>query len=531
MAVTVTDRRTLLDNANTLTGWTGGGFGLTTTDFAESTGAVANAFNIADGPIFFTTGAINLSNTLVYVYSFNNAIQGSWTTAPNALFLGDGTDQIAFEMAGQDRRVFSHSVGPTNWQCLVLDGSQAATMNTAGETTVVAGSFAGLGLTAITQVGAYFVTLSKALGGGYNCAVDIIRYGNDGIRITGGGSGTEGDFLEIAIEDRSTAADKAHGILRELTTNVYGVQGPLTFGNSGAATESRFIDSGVVVSFEDRNVSDDKYYFNVEGNSGATNVFQLSNSTIATGGPFVSINFASGNINTLTLNAVTFESLGNAITFSNSADASGHNVTNCTFTSCGQVDPGDVGFSGNTLASSTASATGALLLDGDGTSQWSDLHFISGGTGHAIYITTPGIYSFIDFTYAGYGATGTTNAAVYNNSGGAVTINVSGGDNPTYHNGASATTTVVNSVDYTVSGMVVGSELTIVRLSDEEALFHVESTASGSEIYSHDGTTTPVDVLVHHLDYVPVAISDTLGDSNQSLLVQQQLDRFYFNPV
>ncbi|WP_371077832.1 hypothetical protein, partial [Salmonella enterica] len=47
----------------------------------------------------------------------------------------------------------------------------------------------------------------------------------------------------------------------------------------------------------------------------------------------------------------------------------------------------------------------------------------SASTGHAIEITTPGTYSFSGNVFSGYGATGSTSAAIYNNSGGAVTLN------------------------------------------------------------------------------------------------------------
>ena len=122
MAVTITDRRTTIDNAQTTTGWTGAGFGTTTTDVAENT-AVAAAFNM-------------------YVWLINNALQNSWTTGATALLIGDGTDQIAFHIAGGDRFAFRHLEGPVNWNSCVLDGGQASAKNSAGETTAVAGSFA-----------------------------------------------------------------------------------------------------------------------------------------------------------------------------------------------------------------------------------------------------------------------------------------------------------------------------------------------------------------------------------------------------
>jgi hypothetical protein len=524
MAVTVTDRRNIIDQADSTTNWTGAGFGTTTSDIAEAGAAVADGLNIATGQIYYTlpSGTIDLSNTLVYAYSFNNALQLSWTTGPHALMLGDGTDQIAFHMAGQDRRVFSHSDGPVNWQSLVLDGSQASTMNSAGETTVISGSFAALDLTNITQVGSHFITQSKALGGGYNVAVDILRYGNDGIRVTGGTSGDTGKFSEIVTEDRSTADLKGHGVIRELTTGVFGIQSPITFGDSGGLADTYFNDTGIILTYEDRNISNDKYYFNVEGIGGQTNSFVLTNSTIASAGPFVTCNFAGGNVNTLTLNGVTFSALGNGITFSNGADATGHTVTNCTFDGCGQIDPGDVTFTNNAI-NNTTDANGGLLIDADGTSNISDLSFTSDGTGHAIYITATGTYTFTNFTYSGYGSTGTTDAAIYNDSGGSVTINVSGGDTPTYRNGSGASTTIVSSVPVQVhvvdksNNDIQNAQTAVYLSSDGTEVMNADTNASGIASTTFGGTT-PADVYIRvrksstgDTKYVPNSTTGTIA--------------------
>jgi len=375
MAVTVTDRRTTVIAAENTTNWSGAGYGTTSTS-AEGTNAVAESLASTTGQTYYTqpTGSVNLGTspgTLVYIWSFNNALQDAWDASPppNALLLGDGTDRIGFDMAGADRRVFNHLQGPTGldvngWQCLVLDTGQASAMNSAGNTYVVAGSFAGLNFAAITQWGVSFNTNSKALGGGYNVAVDIIRHGNDGIRVTGGGSGTQGNFSEIAIEDRSRTAGKAHGILRELTTGVYGCQGPLTFGDSGAATTNYFEDSGVVLAFENRNISDGKYYLNVEGNGTGTNSFVLTGSTISTGGPTVKMDLSGGNLNVLTLNTVVFASLGGVILFSANADASGHTVNDCTFEACDKITVGAVDFRNNTISNSVATDYAATSTDG-----------------------------------------------------------------------------------------------------------------------------------------------------------------------
>lgn len=539
MTVSITDRRTIIDDAESTTGWTGVGFGTTSSDVAEQTNAVAEAINIGNAAMYYTDGtSTDLSTspgTLVYVYAFNNALQPAWDNSPPpmALLLGDGTDRIAFDMAGSDRRVFNHLDGPTNWQCLVLDTADATAMNSAGNTYVDAGSFAGLNFAAITQWGARYLTQSKALGGGYNVATDIIRYGNDGIRITDGTSGAEGTFSELAIADRSTADGAAHGIFRELNPVSFGCQGPLTFGDSGAATESRFIDSGVTVAFEDRNIANDKYYFNIEGNSGTTNVFELRSSTITTAGPFVSMNMAGGNIDTLIFDSVSFVNLGNGITFSNSADATGHSVTQCTFDGCGRIDPGDVTFSSITIQNSN-DATGAVLLDDDGAGNWSDLGFI-GGTGHGILIDSTGTYTFNNISFSGFGATDSTLAAVYNNSGGAVTINISGGDSPTVRNGSGASTTVLATTNVTISNLKDNTEVRIYETGTTTVVDGIENATDGSpddrSFTFSDEQNDVVDIVIHSLNYKwQKIVGFTIPSSATNLPIQQEFDRNYANP-
>lgn len=542
MAVTVTDTRTTITEADSATGWTiGGGGTYGTSVYAEATGSIISTLNIATGQIYFTTTGRDVSNMLVYVWADNFALKDVWTAAnpPTALHLGDGTNRISFKMSGSNRKVFAHlasdSTMTVDWECLVLDGSQASTMNTAGLTTVRAGSFAGLNLASITQFGVDFTTLSKGLGGGTNVAVDAIRIGNDGLVITGGTTSDRGTFLEIVNEDKSTATAKALGIIREYTTDLYGLQGPLTFGSSTTGT-SWFEDSNVTLVFENRDIGNDKYYLKVVSNSVGGANFILRNSTVATAGPYVTIDCSAAYIDTLTITNCTFRNLGNSITFSNGAQASTHTVTDNVFDTCGQIDPGDVIFQNNSISNTTASTTGALLLDADGTSNWSDLNFISGGTGHAIYITATGTYTFDNFTYSGYGSTGTTNAVIYNNSGGAVTINVSGGDVPTYRNGAGASTTVVASVPIavtvidTATNPIQNAQVAIYLSSDNSQVVNQDTDVNG-EVNSSFSGTTPANIYVRvrksstgDTKYIPASTTGSITSSGFAITITLRED-------
>ena len=155
------------------------------------------------------------------------------------------------------------------------------------------------------------------------------------------------------------------------------------------------------------------------------------------------------------------------------------------------------------------------------------------GTGHAIYITQAGEYDFNDFSYNNYGATGTTDAVVYNNSGGDVSIYVLGGDLPTYRNGVSSTTNIVVSISLTLNSIIENSEVTIVRTSDREILYNVENVGpSGSVTYSY-GTAEAgetVDILVFNIQYEAYALEYILGGSDSTIPITQRFDRVYSNP-
>ena len=103
-----------------------------------------------------------------------------------------------------------------------------------------------------------------------------------------------------------------------------------------------------------------------------------------------------------------------------------------------------------------------------------DTAFTSAGTGHAIEITTPGVYDFTGNSFTGYGADTTTDAAIYNNSGGAVELIIpTGDDTPTVRNGAGASTTITqptNNQSVTLTGGVANSRVQLYDLTSNTEL-------------------------------------------------------------
>ena len=154
--------------------------------------------------------------------------------------------------------------------------------------------------------------------------------------------------------------------------------------------------------------------------------------------------------------------------------------------------------------------------------------FTSGGTGHAIEINTAGTYTFPGNTFTGYGANDSTDAAIFNNSGGVVTLNVTNsGGTPTVRNGTGATTNVSSAISLTLTGLQVGSDIVILDAGLTTIRVQVDSHPSNTYIYNF---TAPgnVDIGVIKQGYVVSYIRGfALPLANTSIPITQTFDRNY----
>jgi hypothetical protein len=120
---------------------------------------------------------------------------------------------------------------------------------------------------------------------------------------------------------------------------------------------------------------------------------------------------------------------------------------------------------------------------------------------------------------------------VYNNSGGAVTLNITGGGGtPTVRNGTGASTTVSNSVSIVLENVVSGSAYRIELASDGTEID--SGTATGGDITAsieYPGTPTAINVIVRKSSadpkYKPFRTGATLTASGANVFVNQVLDR------
>jgi len=153
----------------------------------------------------------------------------------------------------------------------------------------------------------------------------------------------------------------------------------------------------------------------------------------------------------------------------------------------------------------------------------------SGSTGHAIRITTAGTYDLVGNTFTGFGANTTNFAAIFNDSAGAVTINISGGGStPTYRNGASATTTINNVITLTLIGLVTGSDIVILNAGTETERVNIDANGATTYNYQYSIAAENIDIGVFKAGYVPFYIRGyTLGATDGSLPTAQVIDRNY----
>jgi hypothetical protein len=235
---------------------------------------------------------------------------------------------------------------------------------------------------------------------------------------------------------------------------------------------------------------------------------------------------------TINLTSCTFTGLG-TLSFKSLST-----ILTTTFRDCDLVTQGNATFTGCTFDKARSSS--AILSDNP--TKITNCSFTSDGTGHGIEINTAGTYDFTGNTFIGYSTTspgsnptantGSTDAMVYNNSGGAVTINLLSGTNITVRNGAGATTTVVSgNKTVTITGLKNPSEVRVFDqgTTTERSGTGAESVTSGSHSFTLPSGTA-VDIAILSLGYQNLRILNFSTSSDTSIPISQVLDRQYLNP-
>ena len=320
---------------------------------------------------------------------------------------------------------------------------------------IAAGSWSLTGnptqLSNITQAGGGLQSIVSIMGSFNNVQIDQLTIGL-GARVDAGTTGAPNTFETVRAQDEDTSK---WGWWSSVLGAIVG-KGKLYIGPATGTATSVFIDADFSILFADELVASDFYEINTRGaNTDVTwtrGSLSAANPAIARWGLTVQSDTGtftddSGiwkGAGALVLNAnSTLE--GTVLIDCNVLTQNGATISNCKI-----------------LEANTSDGLAFIMSDDPGLITGCDFVF---SDGHAVEITAPGTYSWTNNTNSGYGADGTNDALIYNNSGGAVILNVSGGDTPTVRNGAGASTTVNNTVTFTMTNVVSGSQLYVEAIA------------------------------------------------------------------
>ena len=378
-----------------------------------------------------------------------------------------------------------------------------------------------------------------------NVALDAIDHFpiGSGLTLTGGdGVDADGTFADFITSDEGTSTNR-WGIVATRDGILY-VNGTLSIGS---ATATVFTDSNRVLVFPDG-----RFGVGFQGLkfSLANAISQFSISSCVFNGRGVQKTNDTRPDYTVTSTTGLASSFTNCTFngFRNITLTSKVTVTGCAFLSGLRLTQAGATITSCTFQTATTAAGVALILSDD-PSKISDSTFTRAGSevGHAIEITTPGTYALTGVTLTGYAGTpgsnatpssGDTSAAIYNNSGGAVTLNVSGGSTPSVRNGAGATTTVASTVTVTVSPVADGTEVRAYEYVSPGVVgaeySGTESSTGGAVALSvPSGVAVTIVVLgpvTGSTRYVPIRLENRTFSVSQTLNPGQQVDRNFSNP-
>lgn len=354
-----------------------------------------------------------------------------------------------------------------------------------------------------------------------NFGVDVC-YKGTGFYITAGDSTTPATFSgSAAINDSQS---NRYGVMQR-QDGAYLFQGRFVVGQnaSAVATQAYFKDSNATVTILDTPHSlTDFTQIRVDHSSSYFELNDSSFNSIGTNnrGRLVFLN----SLTTGSINGCSFSNFGTTVLNSNvTADG-------CTWRGSDSVTQSGSLISDCVFDKIIASSS----LISNNVSRVTNCSFVSDGSNHAIQCIVTGTFDMTGMSFTGYATTSgsTGNESFYNNSGGLVTLNIISGDVPTVRDGTSASTVLVtNTYQIALTGLIAGTEVRIYNSTTGAELAGIESsTTSFSYSYTYS-VDIPIYIVIFNVEYRDIRLVNlTLSSQNQSIPVQQQVDRVYLNP-
>lgn len=531
-AVSVSANNTRVEDAESATGWTsigGGAGGAAEGSFPYQGANLYNRKVTGNTGFYYAPTAdggsaqdmTSAAKTAWMVKAIVTDYGGLNSTQGLEVRIGSGTGAYyVYEIAGSNANIASLQSYPATGGFIIIPIDP----NIAGWRESTTGS---PNLTT-TNYFALVANFTSSTAKSENVGLDAIDLGTGLTLIGGDGADPDGEFQDFVDTDQGVTSNRWG--YATASRGVISLFGMMTIGSSSATV---FTDNASKVLFPNGLFAPGYSGVTVDLQNASTNVTigcqltGLGSTTTSDTRPDYTVTGTSGS-HTLTGVLENFRN----VTLTSACTVSG-----------AVIEAADVTVSTATISDTefrTNTASGVAMINDFSASDMSGCIFTQVGSGHAIEITTPGTYTFNNLLFDSFGADGTTSAAVYNNSGGSVTINVSGGgDTPTVRNGTGASTTISNTINVTLAGLPTGG--VEVRIYDDTGT--PGSPVAGTEIAGNENVTSGSfsfsdsannNVIIVVFDTVNtregVYLQYTIPTSDASIPFTLLADRNYLNP-
>lgn len=556
MANQITDNRTQLADADNITdgisgSWTGStSVAQDTTTFIEGAGSITEQMTNSERTILWNAGTtVNLNGQHIYIW-VNCGVVG--------LLLAKASGGFKIRFAGPTvTNYFDAWVGGNDdWPNSVAGGWVQFVLDvTATRASAVAAGHTGgtpPADTAIQHIGVAATTsaMTKVADNTWVDAIWRLPASTPGIIIEGRNAGT----TPWSVSDIFTQLGISAGSFRPGAGGSWVCNTPVQIGINDTTTHE-FSDTNELILWDNQEfVGTTLYGISALGNAGGTTNVTLGvksgsgdSATGAQGLTFQAaaagvrfyMDFDDPNIDSIGLYGCTFKH-GSDFQLDDAAVES----ISCLFLDCTSAAVSNSRFQRNQIVDPNVTS-GVAFVTTDDFSDIKYCDFQSSGNGHAIELlaTSPIISPQADLgnVFTGYSASPETDAAIYNNTGNAITVNVTDAATPSHRNGAGASTTFSNNISVTITGLQPNSEVRVYYAEDFTSPYDtteiagVENVGSPTEFQFSAPAGTVVDIVVFHRDYVLPPNNRiknyTVPTSSTEFPVSQIPDRNFSNPV
>lgn len=550
MANQATDNRTNVSTGETATGWENiGGTALavdTEISYDTYTGSIGLYSTTTRDGIFYNNGATGLfsSGDTAYLLINCGIVSLLDTQALGGLTVrvtgATATDWAEVELYGSDNWPTAFDGG---WVQIVVDIDEllANPTNTNGTPPTVT-NIQRFGITTITAT-----VMPRMADNTWAGGFKILPSATPAIIVEGRSGGTADWTWDLIA---SVAAVQLSAVLKPGPGGSYVCRGPIQFGINDTTTHA-FTDTNKTLLWDSQTVMLDGFYsLSALGNAGGTTNVTFGAKTgtgndavgaqggaiqAETGFARFDLDFDDPNIDGANFYGVTMVHGG---TFQ--LDDPAVDIATVTMVDCSKAHFSNANVVRlNVVAPNTAD--GVAFCDTD------DLTDIAFSTfefsdGHAIEILSggPASQSNVGNIFLGsYGGTpgdnntpssGSTDAMIYNNSAAAKTFNRSdGGTQPSFRNGASATSDDVAAITLTFTPLQLNSEVRVYTTGTNIELAGVENSGAS---FAAGGISagSAIDYKIINPGFLEIFIRNVTFSVSQNVQVNQQIDRNY-DPV